>query len=67
MVKNLPANETKDRQVQILGREDPLEEEMAAHFSIPAWRIPWTEEPGTYQAMRLQRVGHNEAPCTKIW
>ena len=54
MVKNLPPNETKDRQVQILGREDPLEEEMAAHFSIPAWRIPWTKEPAGLQSIGLQ-------------
>ena len=56
-VKNLPANETKDRQVQILGREDPLEEEMAAHSSISAWKIPWTEESGGLQSTGLQRVG----------
>ena len=43
-VKNLPA--MQDSQVQSLGREDPLEEEMATHSSILAWRIPWTEEPG---------------------
>ena len=44
MVKNLPA--IQETQVQFLGREDPLEEGMAAHSSILAWRIPWTEEPG---------------------
>ena len=43
-VKNLPA--MQDTQVQSLGREDPLEEEMATHSSILACRIPWTEEPG---------------------
>ena len=37
--------ETQEMQVQSLGREDPLEEEMAAHSSILAWKIPWTEEP----------------------
>ena len=43
-VKNLPAiHETK---VQSLGQEDPLEEGMATHSSILAWRIPWTEKPG---------------------
>ena len=42
-----------------LGREDPLEEEMATHFSILAWKIPWTEEPGGLQSMGLQRVEHN--------
>ena len=45
-VKNVPAmQETQEMQVQSLGREDPLEEEMAAHSSILAWKIPWTEEP----------------------
>ena len=43
-VKNLPA--MKGMQVQSLGREDPLEKEMATHSNILAWRIPWTEEPG---------------------
>ena len=42
-----------------LGREDPLEKEMATHSSILAWRIPWTEEPGGLQSMWLQRVGHD--------
>ena len=49
MVKNLPA--LKETQVQSLGQEDPLEEEMATHSSILAWRIPWTEEPGRLQSM----------------
>ena len=40
--------------VQSLGQEDPLEEEMATHFSIPAWEIPWTEEPGRLQFMVSQ-------------
>ena len=44
--------------VQSLGREDPLEEGMAPHSSIPAWRIPWTEEPGGLQSTGLHRVGH---------
>ena len=39
--------------------EDPLEKEMATYFSIPAWRIPWTEEPDGLQSMGLQRAGHN--------
>ena len=50
-----------------LGREDPLEKEMATHSSIPAWRIPWTEEPGGLQSMGSHRVGHDwatEHPCT---
>ena len=43
----------------ILGWEDPLEEEMATHFSILAWKIPCTEEPGMLQSMGSQRVGHD--------
>ena len=42
-----------------LGLEDPLEEGMAVHSSILAWRIPWTEEPGGVQSIRSQRVGHD--------
>ena len=42
-----------------LGREDPLEEGMAVHSSILAWKIPWTEEPGGLQSIGSQRVGHN--------
>ena len=56
-VKRLPA--MWETQVQSLGREDPLEKEMAAHSSILAWKIPWTEEPGRLQSMGSQRVGHN--------
>ena len=44
------------RQVRSVGREDPLEEGMATHSSILAWRVPWTEEPGGLQSMGLQRV-----------
>ena len=47
MVKNQPAmQETQETRVRSLGWEDPLEKETATHSSIPAWRIPWTEEPG---------------------
>ena len=46
-------------QVQSLGREDPLEEGIATHSSILAWRIPWTEEPGELQSTGSQRVGHD--------
>ena len=45
--------------VQSLGWENPLEEGMATHSSILAWRIPWTEEPGGLQSIGSQRVGHN--------
>ena len=56
-VKNLPA--ILETWVQSLDWEDPLEEGMATHSSILAWRIPWTEEPGGLQSMGLQRVTHN--------
>ena len=45
--------------IQSLGREDPLEKEMATYSSILAWRIPWTEEPGGLQFMGSQRVGRD--------
>ena len=47
--------------VQSLGQEDPLEEGMATHCSILAWRIPWTEEPGGLQPVGSKRVGHDWA------
>ena len=56
VVKNPPA---KKDLVRSLGWEDPLEEEMATHSSILAWRILWTEEPSGLQTMGLQRAGHN--------
>ena len=47
-VKNFPAmQETQEPLVQSLGREDPLEKEMTTHCSSPAWKIPWTEDPGS--------------------
>ena len=48
---HLPMQETQGTLVQSLGQEDPLEEEMATHASILAWKIPWTEEPGGPQSM----------------
>ena len=54
-VKNPPT--MRETWVQSLGQEDPLEEEMATHSSILAWRIPWTEEPGRLESMGLQRIG----------
>ena len=51
--------ETRQMRVWSLGQEDPMEKEMATHFSTLAWKIPWTEEPGGLQSMALQRVGHN--------
>ena len=47
-------------------REDPLEEGMATHSSILAWRIPWTEELGRLQSMGLQRVRHDGSYLTHI-
>ena len=54
LVKKLPA--VQETWVQSLGREDPLEKEMATHSSILAWEIPWTEEPGGLQSMGLQEL-----------
>ena len=60
VVKNPPANaENVGILVRSLGREDALEDGMATHSSILAWRIPWAEEPGGGQSMGSQRVGHN--------
>ena len=57
VVKYSPA--VQEMQFQSLGREDPLEEEMATHAGILAWEIPWTEEPGGLQSIGSQRVGHS--------
>ena len=51
--------EIKEMQVQALGQEDPLEEGMATHSSVLAWRIPWTEEPDGLQFTWSQRVEHD--------
>ena len=61
MVKNLPMQETSETQVRSLGQEEPLEEEMATHSSMLAWRIPWTEEPGRFASMGSQRVRYHSA------
>ena len=55
--KRLPA--MQDTRVRSLGREDPLEKEMAPHSSTIAWKIPWMEEPGGLQSTGSQRVGHD--------
>ena len=74
MVKRLPA--MWETRVRSLGREDPLEKEMATHSSTLAWKIPWTEEPGKLQSMGLHRVGHDwatslhfhkESNCACVW
>ena len=60
MVKNVPAmQETEEIQVQFLGQEDPLEEEMLTHSSILACKISWTEKPGRLRSIGSQRVRHN--------
>ena len=51
--------ETKEMRVEPQGWEDPLEEGMATHSSVLAWRIPWTEEPRGLQSMGSQRIRHN--------
>ena len=60
VVKNPPANAGDiEIQVQSLGQEDLLEEDMATHFSIFAWRILWTEDPGRLQSRGSQKIGHD--------
>ena len=60
MVRNpAPMQETQEMQLRSPGREDPPEEEMAAHSSVLAWRIPWTEEPGGLDSVGSRRVGHD--------
>ena len=56
-LKRLPT--MRETRVQSLGREDPLEKEMATHSSTLAWKIPSMEEPGRLQSMGSQRVGHD--------
>ena len=58
MVKNPPASAGDIMQFRSLGQKDPLEEDMATHSSILAWRMPWTEEPGGLQ-------GHKELDKTE--
>ena len=59
-VEHLPAmQETQETRVRSLGQEDTLEEEMATHTSILAWKILWTEEPGGLRFMGPKRIRHN--------
>ena len=62
MVKNLPA--IQETPVQSLGPEDPLEKGMATHSSIPAWRIPWTEEPGGFSPRGRKESDTTDATTT---
>ena len=59
--KLLAMQELQETRVQSLGREDPLEKEMAIHSGILAWRIPWTEEPGGLQSTESLRIRHDSA------
>ena len=59
-VQNPPAmQEMQEIQVQSLGQEDPLEEDMATHSTILSWRIPRTEEPGRLQSIGSQKIKHD--------
>ena len=64
MVKRLSA--MWETWVRLLGREDPLEKEMAMHSSTLAWKIPWTEEPAGLLSMGLQRVRHDRATSLSL-
>ena len=60
VVKNLPVmQEPQEMRGQSLGWENPLKEGMATHYSILAWRISWTEEPGGLQSLGVQKAGHD--------
>ena len=61
MVKSPAASVRDGGSFPGLGREDPLEEEVATHSSILAWKIPWTEEPGGLQSIVSQRVRHDQS------
>ena len=59
-MKNLPAmQEMQEASVRSLGQEDPLEEGIAAHSSIFAWKLPWTVKTGGLQSIGSQRIGHD--------
>ena len=60
-VKNLPA--VQETGVQSLGQEDPLEQGLAAHSGIIAWRIPWTEEPGGLQSQGREESDSSDLAC----
>ena len=63
----LPVQETQETGVPSLGREDPVEKEMAIYSSTVAWKIPWTEEPGRLQSMGSQRVRHDCATSLSLF
>ena len=60
LIKNMLDNAGDAREEGLpLGQEDPLQKEMATHYSILAWKIPWTEDPGGLQFLGPQKVGHD--------
>ena len=65
VLKNLSMQETLEMWVQSLGQEDPLEEEMATHSRILAWRIPQTEKPGELRSIGSQRVRHDQCAAAQ--
>ena len=66
-VKSQPTvQEPQDTWIQPLGQEDPLEEGIATHSSILAWRIPWTEKPDGLQSIGLQKVGHYRSDLARM-
>ena len=68
VLKNSPAmQEPQETWVRSLGWEDPLEEGMAAHSSVPAWRIPWAGEPGGLPSMGLHRVGDDCSDLARMY
>ena len=67
MVKNLPANAGDiEMQVPSLGPEDPLKEGLSNHYSLLAWRIPWTEEPVGLRPIGSQRILHDKLLSTSV-
>ena len=68
MLKNPPAmQDTQKTWVQFLGHEDALEEGVATHSSILAWRSPWVEEPGRLRSMGSQRVRHDWSDLLRMY
>ena len=68
VVKNPPAvQELQATQIRSLGQEAPLEDSMATHFSILAWRMLWTEEPGGLQSIGLQRIGLDRSDLARTY
>ena len=67
VVKNPPASAGEEIQGQLLSWKDPLEDSMATHSSVLAWRLSWTEDPGGLQSIGLQRVGYDLSNSTNTF